>query len=110
MSWSMVLTLARLDSGLPGVSSQSFDLLALLDEVIGDAQFEAESLRKLRALSWWRRSPYAGHADLLMRAVEKTFCATPIRYTRKADLWKWKAKCQGGQVPSGVSDRSRRGG
>ncbi|MFO1234507.1 MAG: hypothetical protein U1E47_05340 [Rivihabitans pingtungensis] len=32
---------------MPGVfPSKSFDLLALLDEVIGDAQFEAESLHK----------------------------------------------------------------
>ena len=41
-----VLTIARLDSGLPGATSQTFDLLALLDDVMADAQFEAEAINK----------------------------------------------------------------
>ena len=86
-----VLTLARLDSGLPGVSPQTFDLLALLDEVIGDAQFEAESLHKCVRYRGGGEARMQGRADLLMRAVEN-IVRNAIRYTPERALcrFQWK--------------------
>jgi two-component system OmpR family sensor kinase len=98
-----VLTLARLDSGLPGVSSQSFDLLALLDEVIGDAQFEAESLHKCVRYRGGGEAHMHGRADLLMRAVEN-IVRNAIRYTPESQCVEVESQCQGGQVRISVSD------
>jgi len=79
-----VLTLARLDSGLPGAASQTFDLLALLDDVMADAQFEAEAVNKCVTYRSEGEALLTGRADLLVRAVENVV-RNAIRYTPEGE-------------------------
>ena len=79
-----VLTIARLDSGLPGTASQTFDLLALLDDVMADAQFEAEAVNKCVTYRSEGEAQLTGRADLLVRAVENVV-RNAIRYTPEGE-------------------------
>ena len=79
-----VLTIARLDSGLPGTASQTFDLLALLDDVMADAQFEAEAVNKCVTYGSEGEAQLTGRADLLVRAVENVV-RNAIRYTPEGE-------------------------
>lgn len=79
-----VLTIARLDSGLPGATSQTFDLLALLDDVMADAQFEAEAINKCVTYHSEGEAQLTGRADLLVRAVENVV-RNAIRYTPEGE-------------------------
>ena len=106
-----VLTIARLDSGLPGAASQTFDLLALLDDVMADAQFEAEAVNKCVTYRSEGEAQLTGRADLLVRAVENVV-RNAIRYTPEGEC----VEVQGcsdrslQQVRIIVSDRGARRG
>jgi two-component system OmpR family sensor kinase len=99
-----VLTIARLDSGLPSAHNQTFDLLALLDDVVGDAQFEAEALHKCVKYRSNGEALITGRADLLARAVENVV-RNAIRYTPDNQCVEVEGVCQHGQVHITVRDR-----
>jgi signal transduction histidine kinase len=80
-----------------------FNPLASLDEVIGDAQFEAESLHKCVRYRGGGEAHMHGRADLLMRAVEN-IVRNAIRYTPESQCVEVESQCQGGQVRISVSD------
>lgn len=67
-----VLTLSRLESGVPQAMDEYIDVLDLLDAVIDDARFEADALsRRLEFQCNLEDTPIIrGHGELLYRALE----------------------------------------
>lgn len=65
-----LLTLSQLESGVGAPAMQPTDLAPILDSIVDDAQFEAQSRQRsveyVRAPSAW----LLGHAELLARALE----------------------------------------
>jgi signal transduction histidine kinase len=69
-----LLTLSRLEAGVEQTPATTVDISEVLDDVLSDAQFEAEAqARKLRwriAVDALEGVSIAGHAELLHRAIE----------------------------------------
>lgn len=67
-----VLTLSRLESGVPQPMDEYIDILELLDAVIDDARFEADALsRRIEFHCDLEDTPVIrGHGELLYRALE----------------------------------------
>ncbi len=67
-----VLTLSRLESGVPQPKDEYIDILELVDTVIDDARFEAKAMsRRVSFHSDLEESPIIqGHGELLFRALD----------------------------------------
>lgn len=67
-----VLTLSRLESGVPQALDEYIDILELVDAVIDDARFEANAMsRRVSFQSDLEDNPVIqGHGELLFRALE----------------------------------------
>lgn len=65
-----LLTLARLDAGIPGNISMSVDLSALIRSIVEDAKLEAEPKRCRVEVSVTDRLVVRGNQDLIRRAIE----------------------------------------
>lgn len=69
---SEVLTLSRLESGVPQAMDEYLDILELIDTVVDDARFEANALHRRVAFHCdVEDNPVIqGHGELLYRAIE----------------------------------------
>lgn len=65
-----LLTLARLEAGALSASKEEISMAELLEEIVGDAEFEAASHDRAIELRGSADVAVDGHADLLARAVE----------------------------------------
>ncbi len=65
-----LLTLARLDSGMAGAMDETVDVLELLDHIISDASFEAESKQCKVEGRLPEHLAIKGNHELLFRALE----------------------------------------
>ncbi len=67
-----VLTLSRLEAGVPGAEPQDFDFGEVLDAIIVDARFEADAkgVTLLCEACSGAEIPMSGHPELLYRAIE----------------------------------------
>ncbi len=65
-----LLTLSRLEAGAPHPMSEDISMADLIDEIIGDASFEAAACRRRVVLSGGADVLVRGQADLLGRAIE----------------------------------------
>jgi two-component system OmpR family sensor kinase len=65
-----LLTLARLEAGALNASKEEISMAELMDEIVGDAEFEAASHDRAIELRGSADVAVNGHADLLARAVE----------------------------------------
>lgn len=75
-----VLTLARLDSGMAGSEPVEFDIADLLDSILDDVRFEAETLGSHVDCARSARARLLGQADLIGRAIENVI-RNALRYT-----------------------------
>ncbi|NJD06272.1 MAG: HAMP domain-containing protein [Methylococcaceae bacterium] len=65
-----LLTLSRLEAGMPGIAAETFDLVELVSEVVADAIFEAHGRNLQIVLGAPPSLAYHGQAEFLSRAVE----------------------------------------
>lgn len=65
-----LLTLSRLDAGAYDLNGEPFMISELLDEILDDARFEAESSGHLVAFEGGSHASVRGHAEWLHRAIE----------------------------------------
>ena len=75
-----LLTLSRLEAGVPRGAAEKFDLAELLAAVVEDARFEAESRHRRVCLQADSPCWVLGQAELLQRAVENVV-RNALRYT-----------------------------
>lgn len=75
-----LLLLARLESGVPGASVGEIDVVDLIDGIIEDARFEAESCGCHVEMTGAGPISVIGRADLLGRAIENVI-RNAIRHT-----------------------------
>jgi signal transduction histidine kinase len=77
-----LLTLARLDSGIPGNQMEMIDLKAMIEVIVEDACFEAETKQCQVTASLPDKACMSGNPDLLHRAIEN-IVRNAIRHTPK---------------------------
>lgn len=75
-----VLTLARLESGMPHAPAEAFDGVALLEDLLADAQFEAEAQGLSLCYQGATEAPLHGQPALLARAFENVI-RNAIKYS-----------------------------
>ncbi|MEW8333157.1 MAG: HAMP domain-containing sensor histidine kinase [Candidatus Thiodiazotropha sp.] len=75
-----LLTLARLDSDIPGIHMEVIDLKEMIETIAADAAFEAESKRCHVSSSLPEKTEMMGNPDLLHRAIEN-IVRNGIRHT-----------------------------
>jgi signal transduction histidine kinase len=78
-----LLTFARLDSGIPGNQMQEFDLIEMIEVIVEDASFEAETKQCQVISTLPEKACMMGDPDLLHRAIEN-IVRNAIRHTPEA--------------------------
>jgi two-component system OmpR family sensor kinase len=99
-----VLTLARLESGAPGVAAQVIDLAELVADVAEDARFEAQALGRHLTLKSVDEARVRGSAELLHRAVENVV-RNAVKYTAEATAVELELRTGDGKARITVADR-----
>jgi signal transduction histidine kinase len=77
-----LLTLSRIESGSHGTADSSFDLAALVQEVVTDADFEARSACRHVGVTAFEECTVTGSEELLRSAIENVV-RNGVRYTRE---------------------------
>lgn len=77
-----LLTLSRLEAGVPGGESQDFDVGGLLDDIVEDARFEAGQHAVVIRYEGITETRVRGRGELLHRAVENVL-RNALQHCRK---------------------------
>ncbi|CAN7295211.1 ATP-binding protein [Pseudoduganella sp. LjRoot289] len=80
-----LLTLARLEAGPLNASKEQISMADLMDEIVGDAEFEAASHDRAIELRGSADVAVNGHADLLARAIEN-IVRNAIKHSRAGGI------------------------
>lgn len=99
-----LLTLSRLEAGVPAGKEERFDLSELLITVVEDARFEAETLGRQVSLASDPGTFILGQPELLQRAIENVI-RNAVRHTGEGTAVEVASKAEGGWLRVRVSDR-----
>lgn len=100
---SRLLTLARLETGSPGFERSEIDLKPLVEQVVSDADFEANAVGKSVRITHADNCRIMGNEELVGSAVENVL-RNAVRYTRDGTAVEVSLKSSNGSAIVSVQD------
>jgi len=100
---SRLLTLARLETGSPGFERSEIDLKPLVEQVVSDADFEANAVGKSVTITHADNCRIMGNEELVGSAVENVL-RNAVRYTRDGTAVEVSLKSSNGSAIVSVQD------
>ncbi|MEP6704654.1 MAG: ATP-binding protein, partial [Acidobacteriota bacterium] len=100
---SRLLTLSRLETGAQDFERTKIDLTALVEQIVSDADFEANAVGKSVRITHADKCSIVGNDELVSSAVENVL-RNAVRYTRNGSSVEVALKSENGNATVSVRD------
>ncbi|MEO6333501.1 MAG: ATP-binding protein, partial [Pyrinomonadaceae bacterium] len=100
---SRLLTLSRLETGAQDFERSKIDLTALVEQIVSDADFEADAVGKSVRITHADKCSIVGSDELVGSAVENVL-RNAVRYTRNGSSVEVSLKSENGNATVSVRD------